>query len=294
MPQTKNIGFTLIELSIVIVIIGLIIGGVLFGRDLIKAAEIRSQIQQIEQIETEINTFKLKYNCLPGDCATATDFFGTSFEGNIIYNGNGNGAINAQYVNGSALNQEDECQAQSIGGEISQLFLLTYIAGIGRYKVSGILNPSGASKVGEDYPYAKYGNGTGIFVSCLSTHVTAGNITPLFLNTGNIIVVGNNGTATGDRNRIFYSTGALGAVRGFYGGYVNISDGINPTGIPTDVARQIDEKTDDGNPSNGRFGIIAGETACDNAYNTRFGLPLLTAYPAPSTACSTTVGKRID
>ncbi len=37
-------GFTLIEMSIVLVIIGLIVGGVLVGQDLIRAAEVRAQI----------------------------------------------------------------------------------------------------------------------------------------------------------------------------------------------------------------------------------------------------------
>ncbi len=60
-------GFTLIELSIVIVIIGLVVGGVLVGGDLIKSAEIRSQIKQIEEYKTAFNTFRLKYNSIPGD-----------------------------------------------------------------------------------------------------------------------------------------------------------------------------------------------------------------------------------
>ncbi len=63
----KKSGFTLIELSIVLVIIGLIIGGVLVGKDLIKAAEIRSTIGQYEKYKTAVNTFKLKYSGLPGD-----------------------------------------------------------------------------------------------------------------------------------------------------------------------------------------------------------------------------------
>jgi prepilin-type N-terminal cleavage/methylation domain-containing protein len=60
-------GFTLIELSIVLVIIGLIAGGVLVGRDLIEAARIRQQITEIEQFKTAVNTFRIKYNGLPGD-----------------------------------------------------------------------------------------------------------------------------------------------------------------------------------------------------------------------------------
>jgi prepilin-type N-terminal cleavage/methylation domain-containing protein len=71
-------GFTLIELSIVLVIIGLIVGGVLVGRDLIKAAELRSVITDKERFQTAVNTFRGKYDCLPGDCMNATTYFGTN------------------------------------------------------------------------------------------------------------------------------------------------------------------------------------------------------------------------
>src|SRR3982751_930235 len=69
-------GFTLIELSIVLVIIGLIVGGVLVGQDLIRAAEVRATISQIEKYNTAVNTFRGKYNALPGDlnASTATAF----------------------------------------------------------------------------------------------------------------------------------------------------------------------------------------------------------------------------
>ena len=60
-------GFTLVELSIVLVIIGLIAGGVLVGRDLIEAAAIRQQITQVERFKTAVQTFRTKYNGLPGD-----------------------------------------------------------------------------------------------------------------------------------------------------------------------------------------------------------------------------------
>lgn len=65
--QAGTRAFTLIELSIVLVIIGLIVGGVLVGQDLIRAATVRSQIAQIEKIRTAVNTFKGKYGELPGD-----------------------------------------------------------------------------------------------------------------------------------------------------------------------------------------------------------------------------------
>jgi prepilin-type N-terminal cleavage/methylation domain-containing protein len=52
--MVRNQGFTLIEVSIVIVVIGLIFGGVLLGRDLITAAQVRSTISQIEEYNTAI------------------------------------------------------------------------------------------------------------------------------------------------------------------------------------------------------------------------------------------------
>lgn len=60
-------GFTLVELSIVLVIVGLLAAGILVGRDLIFAAGLRAQIAQIEQYRTASAAFRLKYNALPGD-----------------------------------------------------------------------------------------------------------------------------------------------------------------------------------------------------------------------------------
>lgn len=66
MPKRKQ-GFTLVEISIVLVIIGLIVGGILTGRDLIRASQLRGLISEVEQFQTAANTFRIKYNQLPGD-----------------------------------------------------------------------------------------------------------------------------------------------------------------------------------------------------------------------------------
>jgi prepilin-type N-terminal cleavage/methylation domain-containing protein len=74
-------GFTLIELSIVLVIIGLIASGIMAGKELVYVAKIRRTITQVEQTQTAINVFKNKYNCLPGDCAKATDYWPDTIDG---------------------------------------------------------------------------------------------------------------------------------------------------------------------------------------------------------------------
>ncbi|NBX04025.1 MAG: prepilin-type N-terminal cleavage/methylation domain-containing protein [Alphaproteobacteria bacterium] len=72
-PEHKQ-GFTLLEISIVLVIVGLIIGGILVGKEMIYAAEIRATLKQVEQFNAAMNTFKLKYGCISGDCANANQF----------------------------------------------------------------------------------------------------------------------------------------------------------------------------------------------------------------------------
>ena len=114
-------GFTLIEISIVLVIIGLIIGGVLVGRDLINAAAIRAQISQIEKYNTAVNTFKVKFNALPGDmnATTATAFGftprGTDCGGSACPSeGDGNGVLEG---NESGSGGADACGLKMVAGE---------------------------------------------------------------------------------------------------------------------------------------------------------------------------------
>lgn len=71
-------GFTLLELSIVLVIIGLIIGGITAGQDLIRGAELNSVISEKNKYSVAFNTFQLKYNSLPGDMSDAEAYWGTA------------------------------------------------------------------------------------------------------------------------------------------------------------------------------------------------------------------------
>lgn len=60
-------GFTLVELAIVMIIIGLLIGGILKGQELIQNARVSSSVTQVKAVEAAVNTFQDKYAALPGD-----------------------------------------------------------------------------------------------------------------------------------------------------------------------------------------------------------------------------------
>lgn len=98
--SSKKYGFTLIEISIVLVIIGLIVGGVLAGRDLIDAAAQRAQIAQIEKYNTAVHAFQSKYGYLPGDIPSpAAQNFGFQIRGSFDGEGDGNGVITGNCSN---------------------------------------------------------------------------------------------------------------------------------------------------------------------------------------------------
>ncbi len=86
-------GFTLIELSIVLVTIGLIVAGIMAGQSLIHSAQLRSVIVEVNGFKTAINTYKDYYDYLPGDHPTAKDYWPTECvdSGTNKCNGNGNG-----------------------------------------------------------------------------------------------------------------------------------------------------------------------------------------------------------
>lgn len=105
MPARHNrAAFSLVELSIVLVILGLLVGGILAGQSLVRAAELRSVSTDFTRYYTAVNTFRDKYFFLPGDMPNATRVWGDEGAGSCpdaaiangnpgTCNGNGDGLI---------------------------------------------------------------------------------------------------------------------------------------------------------------------------------------------------------
>jgi prepilin-type N-terminal cleavage/methylation domain-containing protein len=97
----KQSGFTLIEIAIVLVIIGLLLGGVLKGQELITSARVRNLISQQDGIKAAYFGFLDRFRALPGDYSLASTNIANVAVG---ANGNGNGQI-LSVVGGDAIDE---------------------------------------------------------------------------------------------------------------------------------------------------------------------------------------------
>lgn len=93
--QQKQSGFTLIEISIVLVIIGLILGGALKGQELIQSAKVRSSINQIDGVKAAYYAFQDRYRALPGDYIKATVNLPNPPASIAIVDGDSDGVVDA-------------------------------------------------------------------------------------------------------------------------------------------------------------------------------------------------------
>ncbi len=136
-------GFTLVEIAIVLVIIGLLLGGVLKGQEMIENARIKSVVGDMNGVSAAYNSYIDRYRAIPGDEAAAT-LTGRGWLGTAA--GNGNGVLNtlpaATFTN-AALEQGAMWRslraAQLVSGDPAAP---TTVAGLPRAGTGGLMGVS--------------------------------------------------------------------------------------------------------------------------------------------------------
>jgi prepilin-type N-terminal cleavage/methylation domain-containing protein len=244
-------GFSLVELSIVLVILGLLTGGVMTGQSLIRAAELRAITTESEQFAAAVNTFKGKYFGLPGDLNNATSFWGGANAGASCNAGHTTAGTGTQTCNGNGNGQIKHSNADGYN-EIYMFWQHLANAGL----INGTF---GGMAIGSDSEtLQRVVIGTNGFISkiqgatyFIETYNWGGSSTRFTYNYVNSLQFGKPDTAN-----------------------------LRPTDpiITTEEAWNIDKKTDDGLPGQGR--LLSMRSECING---ALGSPLAATYNLTAT-----------
>lgn len=151
-------GFTLVELAIVLMIIGLLVGGVLRGQELMENARVTTTIQQAKAFDAATTTFRDQYNAMPGDMANAVQRLptcGVLGDCSTAANYTSNGQIGTAQaaVLAAVTGLASETNGGVVAGENRRFWTHLATANL----ISGVnqLSAAGAGAWGEHYPAAR-------------------------------------------------------------------------------------------------------------------------------------------
>lgn len=225
-PHDKNTaGFSLVELSIVLVILGLLTGGILGGQSLIKAAELRSVTTEMQDLNRSLYSFRDKYFTLPGDMKNAVKFWGAAAGG--LADGTDASCVALGYASpstGTETCNGDGNGEIAAGPEMMRIWQHLANAGLINGTYTGVSYTSSSNrnhKAGVNCPKSKYAGNAGYSMYFLSS-APSYNFPGQY---GHVFLFGRDET-----------------------GYATIG-GI----MPPEDAWNIDTKMDDGKPGTGKI-----------------------------------------
>lgn len=231
--RLQNRGFTLLELAVVLVVIGLVTGSIFVGRDLIRASGINSTVAQLNKFNSAAYAFQSKYGYLPGDIPGTK-----AYTFNLYYiTGSLAGAIGCGDANDiiEGWNTTPWVGGANFAGEVVMFFLHLSQAGLidGMYGAGGAhVTISGATTTG-----GSYSGGQPPTVTSNSTYVN--EILPAAkLGNGNFFTVGSSATIN------YYILTGVNQVKAS-------ADLVSTNNITPVEAVMMDKKIDDGLPGSG-------------------------------------------
>lgn len=159
-------GFSLVELSIVLVILGLLTGGILAGQSLIRAAELRSITSDLSRYTSATQTFRDKYMALPGDMNNATRFWARLVNAAHCTTNSAATVTTPGTCDGDGDGRIEAAPAASQSGEMFQYFRQMALAGLIEGDYTGLASTGGVdhSLIGSNVPRSKISNaGYGVY-----------------------------------------------------------------------------------------------------------------------------------
>jgi prepilin-type N-terminal cleavage/methylation domain-containing protein len=230
--QTSQAAFTLVELAIVMIIIGLLIAGVLKGQELIGNARVTSTVAQIKAIDAGVSTFKDTYAALPGDITTPNTRLPncTAAENCSLVAGNGDGIL------GTVAAPLAFGAAPTLASEQGEFFPQMNAANL----LTGIA-PANGLTFGGVFPQAKI-DGVGLVAGSVPAPSAAAMPSNLATTIGTV------------PSGLFLSLTSS----------ATAASGAATLGLTPSQASRINLKLDDGNPTSGAV-IGFGTAACGTA-----------------------------
>lgn len=253
--QTQK-GFTLVELAIVMTIIGLLIGGILKGQELMENARVTSTVAQVKAYEAAVTTFRDSYSALPGDMPNAerripnctvdsceTDPATQTFIGDSVVGASDWADTWAAQVTG-ALNGA----TITVGGETQMFWTHMLLADL----ISGVtdapLRTDGTLGWGESHPAARIGGGF-------------------------VVGFGNGSYGLGATEASLPANGGPSGLIIAVVNAIQTTPGVTAGNQPLTAARaaQIDRRIDDGRPASG---YVQGYGTADSCFGPDAAAPI--------------------